>query len=299
MEQEEGRNELNFPETALQKHFTTAPFWRYTAIQTGTPVALGLLPLLHGKKLGSVEFSGFVELAFYSFLVLLLVYGTALAVGAKWRKDQEISVDEAIRRNNSDQEHQVLRLLNEINMTIAHVLKSSDNLATKTQRAGLLGPRATLLMSARNMIGPDDGVRANLFEVDGESNCIVPAKSGSTSGVHEQSRREFGPGDETYRQALAGRTRFEKDTAQLEEDVPYGTFLVAPIITGQRLFGLITVDSPDSGDLTEYDEKLLIQYASQLAVTFALDRDNSSSIDLRSDVQTLAEQNAREEASSK
>jgi transcriptional regulator with GAF, ATPase, and Fis domain len=48
----------------------------------------------------------------------------------------------------------------------------------------------------------------------------------------------------------------------------YSTFVAVPIVAGQVAFGMVTVDAPNAGDLTDTDMQLVVLFANLLAVVF-------------------------------
>lgn len=227
--------------------------------------------------------------------IILTVAGITMLSGAKRRQEAQMTdekeqhkqemedekekhqkeihrVRQQLAQSYLDQDEQAISLLEQILISSRCVLQASDSLQTRIERQGLLTARGQILLQVRHMLSKNErGVRANLFEVDNETKEIRPASVGNAGSATAPSKRVFRPEDETYQLAAAGRTRLVPDTSNLPgEDLNYGSFLAAPVITGKKLLGILAVDSPEAGDIDKYDEYLLMQFASLIALTYML-----------------------------
>ena len=292
------------PETKLETWWRTRPEWLIQGFvilgPTGLSIASLIPNVMDGKPVpwqlkGSIIF----------FSLILTIVGITMLSGAKRREstllndeqdrheaeltaekrkhDKELAeVRDELAQHYLDQEVEVVRLLSELHTSSRCVLQASDNLRTRMQREGLKLARGQILMQVRHMLGKNkEGVRANLFEVQEGSRVIGPASIGNAGSAGIPSTRTFYPESETYKSALAGRALLVRDTSEIQdEDLSYGCFLAAPVVTGQKLLGILAVDSPDPGDLVDYDVHLLMQFASLIAITDMLGPDTPPCVPL-------------------
>lgn len=139
--------------------------------------------------------------------------------------------------------------------------------------------RTSVLLTVRNRLGPDDGVRACMFVVDPEHpDSLIAGKWGTNGRTDPPSTRRFRGGDKTFDLAIAKLPRFEKDVKKTEENASepyrYQTFATYPISTDEKLYGILTIDAPSTGDIGERDLALLSFFASILTITFAIQKDS-------------------------
>lgn len=91
------------------------------------------------------------------------------------------------------------------------------------------------------------------------------------------SDRKFRPGDPTYENAINKLQRYVPDIAELgAEEKPkraYRTFATYPVSSDDALYGILTIDAPEPGDITELDVQLLGFFAAILSVTLVVDKD--------------------------
>ncbi|MFV0634619.1 GAF domain-containing protein [Demequina sp.] len=143
------------------------------------------------------------------------------------------------------------------------------------------------LMSALSLavgVTESDRVRATIFRVDRSSGveAFVPW-DGLTLGRGDapQSRLERGTpeGDEVWDAAEGDDPRFYPD---LEARVPsgwdasrkraYRAFITVPIFSGKSLEGLLTINSPKAGDLSDEDVTVMQVIASLMGTAIGMSR---------------------------
>ena len=160
---------------------------------------------------------------------------------------------------------------------------TSDALSIEEKRPrqeSLASARRAILSTVQQSIGPENGVRVNLFEVT----CLEPPTLEASGHGHvgrdnHRSTRVFTSEDETLQLALyRNQGRFVEDThlAEIDSSLPYQTFATMPVSSEKYLYGILTVDSPVAGDINEFEAKRLLNlYASQFALTFMSDLKNA------------------------
>lgn len=144
----------------------------------------------------------------------------------------------------------------------------------KSRDKALAAARRAILSTVRRSIGPDTGVRVNFFEVVPGSPPKLEASSYGHEGRHNhRSARVFTFKDESFKLALQCNTgRFVEDAYSQELTCPpsYQTFATMPVSSEKFLYGMLTIDSPKKGDITDFEAKdLLNLFASELALTFS------------------------------
>ncbi|MGV0359396.1 GAF domain-containing protein [Corynebacterium mastitidis] len=145
------------------------------------------------------------------------------------------------------------------------------------RREYLHGARMVVLELARNVIGPGEGVRAHYFGVaeQGKIRLTVP-EWGMRGSASRASERVLTGDDESLVRALRGEGWLVFDARELGESyggLPYRSFAVAPVFAGPRLYGVLTVDAREEKGFTRLDHEVLMNLASTLAVTFAVQGD--------------------------
>lgn len=169
-------------------------------------------------------------------------------------------------------------LVSNLNMAAFRVRAAMSRGEKRKREAQLQGARMLILELARNLMGAHDGTRAHYFQVEStERLCLVAPEWGVAGSAVGSSKRVITAEDESLKKALRGEGRLIGDTRELPEGegslLPYGSFVVAPVFAGYRLYGILTVDSRGPGDLGELDKEALVNLASTLAMTFLDQRD--------------------------
>ncbi|MFJ1510293.1 GAF domain-containing protein [Cellulosimicrobium funkei] len=124
-------------------------------------------------------------------------------------------------------------------------------------------------LAGASSITDTSGSRASIFKrtlVDGKDALVPDLKLSVGRGDNPVSvfLRDEGEGVEVWRAAEAGEVTFYEDITKvappgMDKTRPrrYKTFITAPIIVGDRLEGLLTVNSREAGDLLLDDEGIM------------------------------------------
>jgi GAF domain-containing protein len=135
-------------------------------------------------------------------------------------------------------------------------------------------------LAAATGLADADRARATIFErrVRGEGEVLSP---GPSMGQGDKPRSVFArgtpAGDEVWAAVDTDTTRFCRDVlryppAGWASDGPrsYQTFITVPIRTGDRVHGILTLNAPNPGDLTDEDVGVMLVIASLLGAAYAL-----------------------------
>ncbi|WJY96185.1 hypothetical protein CFELI_13030 [Corynebacterium felinum] len=266
-----------FYETGLQKFFTDPPaLVKHPVGSILLPVSLAVLPAIHPHVT-----TGWFVCACIVFVLIVLLH-LAFLLGEQWRKKKAAEMEKnALIELQKNYELEISKLLDELNISLVQVLDVGNRADKKRNHDAFVGARKAIVVLVRNQLGSTNGVRVNHFEVDQTQTKLIPVSNRSSVGGERISTRIFTENDETFNLACKGQSRLETDTSNLDEDeLPYETFVTAPIIAGNRLYGLLTVDSEKKGDLGEFDKSLLIHFASQMAVTYTYESSQAFYIEL-------------------
>ncbi|AAN12605.1 gp45 [Mycobacterium phage Che9c] len=130
--------------------------------------------------------------------------------------------------------------------------------------------RQALISAAAHLVGTV-GTRANLFRLS-PGRDEMRLEPLAFAGRGKRSTRVFRPGDKTFDLAMIEKGRFVRSAKEElvghERDVPYETFLTYPVSIGQdRVHGVLTVDSLNSGDLDEARDMPIMALLSALIAT--------------------------------
>lgn len=141
-------------------------------------------------------------------------------------------------------------------------------LASKTTKPARVGPLESVLwttLTAAISLTRTDRSRASFFKAvrEGGEDVLIPHPTLTTGrGDAPMSRfvRSSGEGMEVWRRATAGEVTFYPNILtdpppgmDGERDRHYQTFITAPVETRGELVGLLTINAPHPGDLTEDD----------------------------------------------
>lgn len=150
------------------------------------------------------------------------------------------------------------------------------------QRASLIsGARAALIQATPNLVGRNSAAnttRANLF-VTSPDGTEMRRAPGGFAGRGRRSIRVFSAGDRTFELIRVEQSRFVqscKDELRPETaaGLEYETFLAFPVSIGrERIYGVLTVDSPRAGDLDDTEDRpLMAILAGLLAITYECEK---------------------------
>lgn len=210
-----------------------------------------------------------------------IVIGGLIIIMGGWishLREQEAKGNETSRQDLLDEMEEqelnnLLYLMDELITAVANTATPvPNNTGQRARDRSLSAARSSLLSQVKTLIGPSKmGVRANLFEIVEADKLTLRADTvGSSSQT--RSTRTFTLENESVKCALAGKSRIVRDTAALEDECPYGTFATVPVLIDDQLFGLLTVDSPCSGDISDWDVKLMEFFGFMFAILYALEK---------------------------
>lgn len=151
-----------------------------------------------------------------------------------------------------------MSLLEHWNVRFAQALSHENISVHSDSPRDFSGARSMIISHVRHLIGPELGTNVNLFVVHEDGERLIPSDKPCPAMPDGLSHRVFTKEDETFEKAMAGESRFVESA---DENLEYETFITAPIAMGSCLYGLLTVDSPKTGDLTEIDTNLMILFA--------------------------------------
>lgn len=197
--------------------------------------------------------------------------------GKREEKVEEVLSDRFEKLIEQDQQAYAARI-DEMNAAVFYLSSALSDLSKPTLKTELPIVRKSILGMVRHLLGPNGGVQANLFTVESvDPPCLSAGKWGADGGTGQVSNRKFRPGDETYQNSINKLERFVYDIEELEsEEVPnrkYRTYATYPVSTDEELFGILTIDAPNPGDITELDLQLLGFFAAILTTTYVVDKD--------------------------
>lgn len=219
---------------------------------------------------------------FLIFLAILLFSIAVVFAASRHFRDKKVEArrtsrfDAAIRK----EQEAYREVIDEMNTTIYN-LASALHASNKQEReVEFLGVRRSTLEIVRHLLGPQTGIKANLFTVESDNPPrLTAAKWGSAGGKNgETSSREFSPGDITYDNAFNQLARFVENVDMLpDKEKPlrdYKTFATHPVASEDYLYGILTIDASCPGDITELDVELLAFFAGIISATFNADRNS-------------------------
>ena len=195
----------------------------------------------------------------------------------RWRRSFDQDSEEAANQRVVDLalRHSVLA------DTFAEIASASADMADmgKTARSATFGELVNQAVTAIAWVVHKDvpGLRAVVYEVDSSGEGLTVVRSNSNG--HRLPPNSFVPGTDRAIKALAllerGGTLFVDDIRNAPADewagsgVGYNTFISSVIASPTGSYGLLTVDAPETDDLTEDDENDLRLIAGILAMIFA------------------------------
>ncbi|MBV7295421.1 hypothetical protein KRX51_05745 [Corynebacterium sp. TAE3-ERU12] len=242
------------------------PTWaRYIA--SVHPNVLNFIIVVLSCFAGAQISNGRIWIVALIFILIAICFGLNML---SERRDRD--VEEERSEIQEEAVRSIIFALTDTTQAISHALHTNKKVERDTEIAAA---RRAILASVRERIGPPEGVRANLFEVSNTSPVELSAsKYGHDGRLNHHSKRIFTVNDRTLRVAIENNQgRYIKDTSELEETsekaLDYDCFAVMPVSTGDELFGLLTVDSKNAGDIDEFHgTALLNQFASLLSLTY-------------------------------
>ena len=95
---------------------------------------------------------------------------------------------------------------------------------------------------------------------------VVDQHHGRAKKPGSFKKGDLGRGDAAFEMLTSGEPLFEPDAPPGRS---YRTFIAAPIAADGRGYGMLTIDAPNVGDLSESDMSLVVVLATLLAIAFA------------------------------
>jgi len=190
-------------------------------------------------------------------------------------KEHESDKLEELRESLNSDFDEIVEMMN---LMVYQVVHGKIQTAPKALSAQMDVVQKSVLTMVGHYLGPRTSVRANLFTPDSSQPTVLTAARWGFHGGTTPSDRTLGPGDPTYDMAMDKLERLVEDTNGLSEfelsrNSSYRTFATYPVSNNEKLFGILTVDAPQPGDLTDFDVKLLGFFAGILALTFEDQKD--------------------------
>ena len=209
--------------------------------------------------------------------VVLLAVVFLEIVRYRWRRSFEQDIEEAANQRVVDLSARHSLLAD----TFAEITSAAADMADmgKAARTATFGELVNQTVTAIAWVVHADvlGLRAVVYEVDADGEGLTVVRWNSRG--YRLPPNPFAPGTDRAIKALAllehGSSLFVDDIAKAPADewagsgVGYNTFISSVIATPTGAYGLLTVDAPETDDLTEDDENDLRLIAGILAMIFA------------------------------
>lgn len=207
-------------------------------------------------------------------ILLIIFIGTCFGLDTL-RDHRDIALEKERDEIQKDAVHSIMHALTDCTQGIGDAL----HIQGKQQRdKQIAAARRAIMSTVGQRIGPPEGVRANLFEVCNTSPTMLKASTFVHDGrQNHHSKRTFTMDDESLIVAVENNQgRYVYDTTDLIDEngnpLEYGCFAVMPVSTGERLFGLLTVDSQNPYDIDRFHGGVLLNhFASLLCLTYVRD----------------------------
>lgn len=158
---------------------------------------------------------------------------------------------------------------------VAELIADMPDMKTKEERQSHLQQVADQAVSALTLLLRDaEQSRAVVYKLDDSRESMSSiAKHGRTTRPKPKPFLSGTPyGNRALRMVKEGLPpEFEKDLGTRPDDGrDYQTYIAAPIHTGNYGYGMVTVDAPRPGDLTEHTDLHIVAFmADLLAIAFA------------------------------
>lgn len=252
--------------------------WRRWGLRVGIPGTLAATAYVLQAQVGE-QLPGWLHWT-------LLILGGLATVAALFMPTQVMSH----QLEHSEAEKRVTRTIEE--SMAGYRVKINDGLrsfvvlldeiinARPTERRELQGSmiQATMNFAALTL---GDGRRTRACYYRFESGPPRRLCTRQYAGRQDEPRREFVEGDpagDYVFRSFGGRRAVlhPHDTAgdppPMHPTSAYRTFISAPVVSGETLFGMLSVDSPDVGDLTQQDKIFITIIAQILGSALAIGR---------------------------
>ncbi|MBI8999652.1 GAF domain-containing protein [Corynebacterium sp. CCM 9185] len=267
--------EKKTPEERISRFLTDAPEWLTTAC-----VTIGSSATFYAFGKG-----GLAWMVISGALSLIVGLGL-IGLRSKQQKAEDRSRsdwEEALREEMQsevakqiEQDDKAFRwAMNELSGAILKTADGMSDMSEEPLRLQMESVRKIILNMIRQDLGPTDGVRACLFTVNRDQSSLSAwQEDGRTRG--KLSDRVFRRGDKTFEDSLKGINRFERDTLNTRVHEEYGsgyqTFATWPLLISGTLYGILTIDAPAAGDITDHDVDMFRTFAAVMSLTFAVEK---------------------------
>ncbi len=214
------------------------------------------------------------------------------------QNDAEVEALEVQKQNMEDAyEQSIIQYLDDLVVVAMHTCNGLTNTQNnrRNKSSNIASARQAALSSLKTLIGEANSkVRANLFVPDPDAPEVFCLAEGGFTGRGEKSYTKFTQEDLTYQKALLGQGTFSNDESVREESGGrYSAYATSPVIgnsqkkeEGQRLYAILTVDTPERDELSKDRDGVLLQLISHLlAITF-VSAGNEPSVPLGVDTST-------------
>ncbi|MGJ4169966.1 hypothetical protein [Corynebacterium macclintockiae] len=214
-------------------------------------------------------------------VILLGVAAIIVDILQTRQNDAETKALEAQKRNMEDvYERSIIQYLDDLVVVAMHTCNGLTNTQNKRRNksSNIASARQAALSSLKTLIGEANSkVRANLFVPDPDNPEVFCLAEGGFTGRGEKSYTKFTKEDLTYQQALLGNGTFSNaESVREESGGRYSAYATSPVIgnsqkkeEGQRLYAILTVDTPERDELSKERDGVLLQLISHLlAITF-------------------------------
>ena len=225
----------------------------------GWPLALGAIATLSSGG-GGLANSHAPKVAFYVVSAVALVGALLFSLAREYRREKMEEAIDAKRLREAEESQSVIDgQLSPVLQLLAELV-ATDDADKRRETAGEV--RSAVVVAASIIVGSAN-VRANLFETEPEAggHCMRPKLF---HGRGQKSQRVFRPGDPTMDKALAAQYRFV-DQVDPDQGLAYETFLTHPITDGTHVYGVLTVDAPRTGDLSEERDINIVRVLATIA----------------------------------
>lgn len=198
----------------------------------------------------------------YAVTAVSAVIALLLSLAREHRREKmEGAINQ--RRIQAAEENQSLidGQLSPVLQLVAELVATSDPDRRRTTAGEV---RSALVVAASVIVGSAN-VRANLFEMEpeGDGFCMRPRLF---HGRGQKSQRIFRSGDPTMDKTIAGEYRFVSQVRP-DQGLAYETYLTHPITDGSTVYGVLTVDAPRTGDLSEERDINIVRVLATIAAT--------------------------------
>ncbi|MEZ2190123.1 GAF domain-containing protein [Corynebacterium sp. CCM 9204] len=194
---------------------------------------------------------------------------------SKQQKDLREEMQSEVAKQIEQDDKAFRWAMNELSGAILKTADGMSDMSEEPLRLQMESVRKLILNMIRQDLGPTDGVRACLFTVNPDRLSLSAwQEDGRTRG--KLSDRVFQRGDKTFADSIKGINRFERDTLNTGVHEEYGngyqTFATWPLLIRGTLYGILTIDAPAAGDITDHDVDMFRTFAAVMSLTFAVEK---------------------------